>query len=110
MLVEPVANVSSVETTFYLSNMPYANGAVLYDALLVGGSVKTSEAMSLDNGEAEYTLGMIRWLNFDGELDAWFDYVWANRSITVYFGDVRWPKSDFRTFASTIRTYRRLTA
>ncbi|MBK7493604.1 MAG: hypothetical protein IPI17_17970 [Nitrosomonas sp.] len=103
VLVEPVANVSSVETTFYLSNMPYANGSVLYDALLVGGSVKTSEAMSLDSGEAEYTLGMIQVANFDGELDAWFDYVWANRSITVYFGDVRWPKSDFRTFAGTIR-------
>ena len=103
VLVEPIANVSSVETTFYLSNMPYANGATVYNPVLIDNSVRTSEAMSLDSGEASYTLGMIQVANYDGELSAWFNYVWANRAVTVYFGDVRWSKADFRTFAGTIR-------
>jgi len=59
--------------------------------------------MSLDSGEASYTLGMIQVANYDGELSAWFNHVWANRAVTVYYGDVRWAKADFRTFAGTIR-------
>lgn len=99
LLVEVQVSVGGVETTRYLSTAGYttkggetpANIAYLP---LVAGGVKFTETLSLDGSGFSY--GDVELNNNDGALDSWLDDVWVNRSIKMYSGDVRWPRSDFR--------------
>ncbi len=100
ILVEASVNVGGSETTRYLSNRGYVTEAsespanTAYRALIVGG-VKLSETLSLEtNGALSY--GEIELDNTDATLDSWLEDVWENRSVSVYFGDSRWERSDFR--------------
>lgn len=107
VLVEAVANIAGQDTTFYLSTLPYTSHAgdtpagQPYHAVLVVDDLQTTEQMSLD-GSATMTIGDVGVLNSDGAFDAWLNYVWTNRSVTILFGDVRWPRSDFQTVFSGV--------
>jgi hypothetical protein len=100
VLVEAVANVGGVDTTFYLSVLPYASWASdtpasqPYRAVLVQDDIQTDESVSLD-GKATMTVGEIGVDNTDGAFDAWLTYVWTNRPVTILFGDVRWARADY---------------
>jgi hypothetical protein len=99
-LVEVQARIAGVETTLYLSNRNYvtsptdAPASTAYQACVVGG-VKFSERLSLD-GSPSLSWGDIELDNTGGVRDDWFTYVWANRRVQVYIGDVRWLRADFR--------------
>jgi len=100
ILVEANVNVSGSETTRYLSNRGYVTEAsespanTAYRALIIGG-VKLSETLSLEtNGTLSY--GEIELDNTDATLDSWLEDVWENRGVSVFFGDSRWARSDFR--------------
>lgn len=100
ILVEASVNVGGSETTRYLSNRGYVTGVsespanTAYRALISGG-VKLSETLSLEtSGTLSY--GEIELDNSDGTLDSWLIDVWENRAISVFFGDSRWARSDFR--------------
>jgi hypothetical protein len=101
VLVEAVASVNGVDTTFYLSTLPYTSAAAdtpanqPYRAALIASDLQTTEGLSLD-GSATMTVGDIGVQNADGAYDAWLGYVWTNRPVTILFGDVRWPRSDFQ--------------
>lgn len=101
VLVEAVANVAGVDTTFYLSTLPYASRATdtpasqPYKAALVAADIQTAEQLSL-SGNATMTIGDIGVTNADGAFDSWLTYVWTNRPVTILFGDARWPRSDFQ--------------
>lgn len=106
VLVEVVANISGVDTTLYLSSSGFVTGPLetpanrVYAPCIMGG-VTVSEELSLD-GSASISYGDIEVSNADGERDVWLDYVWSNRAITVYIGDMRWPRADFRTVFSGV--------
>lgn len=100
VLVEAVARIAGVETTLYLASRPYVTAGTdvpahtAYRPVVMGG-VSFSESLSFD-GQASISAGDIELENTDGSLDGWLGYVWANRPITVYMGDPRWARADFR--------------
>jgi hypothetical protein len=104
VLVEAVASVGGVETTHYLSNTGYTTSAAdtpastgYTDGKIVGGA-KIIERLSLDGTGAGMSFGDIEIDNEQGDLDPWLGstYIWANRSVKMYVGDVTWPRADFR--------------
>jgi hypothetical protein len=106
VLVEATARVAGVETTRYLSTANYVTGALdapahtAYQAV-VGGNLTITEKLSID-GSAALSAGDIELSNTGGALDAWLLDVWENRPVTIFMGDVRWPRADFRQlFAGT---------
>lgn len=100
VLVEVTARISGVETVLYLSNRDYVTGGsdtpanTAYLACVKGG-VSFNEQLNL-SGDPSISYGDIILSNEGGVRDTWLDYVWANRQITVYMGDPRWIRSDFR--------------
>lgn len=95
-----------VETTRYISDKAYVTGAVdvpshtAYSPIIAGG-VKFTEKLSID-GSASVSYGDIELRNPSGELDSWLDDIWNNRSVSIFIGDVRWPRADFRRIFSGV--------
>jgi lysophospholipase L1-like esterase/chitodextrinase len=100
ILAEVTANVSGTETTFYLSSKGYVSRSgdtpanTVYFPAIAGG-VNVVEEITLD-GTASMAYGDLELYNVAGERDGWLDYVWSNRSIKVYIGDLSWPRADFQ--------------
>lgn len=96
VLVEAVANIAGSDATLYLSSRNYVDGTAnrAYLAVISGG-LSTSEALNLD-GNPSISWGDIEIRNDSGERDAWLDYIWSNRTASVYVGDPTWPRADFR--------------
>ena len=101
VLVEAVAKVSGTETDFYLSSRGYVTGAsdtpahTTYLPVISGGCV-INERLSLDGQGASLAFSDIEIDNTNGDLDAWLGYIWRNREVRVYLGDMRWTRADFR--------------
>ena len=100
VLVEAVARVGGVETTRYMSDMGYVTAPTdtpanrAYESVIIGGCEITEE---IDiSGRASLTVGDIEIDNTEGDRDDWLDDVWKNRAVSMYFGDMRWPRADFR--------------
>lgn len=100
ILVEASVNVSGSETVRYLSDRGYVTSSTdtpsntSYRALISGG-VRLTERLGIDSS-ASLSWGEIELLNQDGILDSWLNDVWENRNVSVYFGDSKWARSDFR--------------
>ena len=101
VLVEVAVRSGEAELTRCLSSVGYVTGAAdmpahtIYDPCIVGG-VSVTETLPLD-GAASLSWGDIEVANPDGVRDTWLDDIWSGRPVTVLCGDVRWPRSDFRT-------------
>ncbi len=106
VLVEAVARVSSTETTRYLSSSGYVTTAsdtpahTVYEPCIVGG-VSVTERLPLE-GSASLGWGDIEVDNTGGVRDSWLSDIWAGRTVSVFVGDPRWPRSDFRPVFSGI--------
>lgn len=83
-------------TTLYLSNRAYGNGdpANPYQAI-ISQNLKIVQAITRD-GVRGIQFGNLGVWNVDGSRDGWLDYVFKNREMRAYVGDVRWPFADFR--------------
>ena len=100
ILIEVTPYLSGVDTPLYLSSKDFvtkpsdtpANTGYLP---IIQGSVKVSEQFSVD-GSASMSYGSVELDNVDGTYDTWLDGVWSNRKAAVLFGDVTWPRTDFR--------------
>lgn len=104
ILVEAVSNISSVDTTHYLSTKNYADEAAgrIYEPIVSAGSIQLIERMSIDSSPS-MSFGDVEIYNIDGSLDSWLTDIWTNKSITILVGDVRWARADFTTiFSGTI--------
>jgi hypothetical protein len=100
VLIEASAQVAGVETTIYMATKPFntapteAPANTHYRPIAKAGVLFT-EQLSLD-GDGALSAGDIEIDNYAGERDAWTGYVWTNRPLKAYIGDVRWPRADFR--------------
>ena len=100
VLVEVNVKSGGAEITRYLSNRGYVTAPndtpanTRYSPYIVGG-IKFTESLSLE-GTASLSTGDIEIDNLSGDRDDWFDDVWANRTIKVFIGDVRWARTEFR--------------
>jgi len=99
ILVEVIASIAGVETTLYLSTKGYVSGAADTPANTVympaiSGGVQVTEEISLD-GSAAMSYGDIELYNVSGERDDWLDYVWSNRTVKVFKGNLEDARSMF---------------
>lgn len=100
-LIEAKASVNGVDKTFYMSTDGYGSGQtdtlanVTYEAIATLGTLFT-EQVSLDGSDSSIGQGQLQISNIDGVRDIWRTYVWANKNITIFVGDVRWSRNDFR--------------
>ncbi len=102
ILVEATVRIGAAETTLYLSNRNYVDGIanLAYTPCLTGG-VSFNESLNF-SGAPSISYGDIDIDNSGGARDAWLDYIWDNRAVTVYMGDPTWVKADFRIIFSGI--------
>ncbi len=81
--------------TRYLSNKAYIGSSATPYLAIVAGGLKMTESISLV-AEASLSAGDVELYNVGGAYDSWLDDNWVNQPITVFVGDVRWPRADFR--------------
>lgn len=102
VLIEVAVQIGGVESVVYLATKPFTTGAAdtpantSYLPIATVGTLFT-EQLSLE-GDGALSAGTLEIDNAGGERDAWAgqNYVWTNRSIKAYIGDIRWPRADFR--------------
>lgn len=107
ILVEAAVYSEGVETVRYMSSVGYVTApsdtpsSTAYVPCVKGG-VTVNETLPL-SGKASLAWGDIEVSNLDGERDSWLNDIWSGRSVQVYVGDVRWPRSEFKLiFAGVI--------
>lgn len=99
ILVEVIASIAGVDTTLYLSTKGYVTGSAdspantVYMPAIAGG-VQVTEEISLD-GNAAMSYGDIELYNVSGERDDWLDYIWSNRTVKVFRGNMGEARSSF---------------
>lgn len=105
ILVE-VLDVPGTSQNLYLSNKPFISASTdtpankSYTPCIIGG-ISFTESLSL-NGSVNISYGDVELDNTNGIRDSWFAYIWANKVINIYIGDVTWVKDDFRIIFSGI--------
>ena len=106
VLVEVTVDAGAGDITRYLSSIGYTTSPSdspsnqFYSPVITGG-IEFTETISQSN-RSGLQFGDIELSNHDGSLDGWLDDVWVNRDVTVYIGDVNWPRADFRVIFSGI--------
>lgn len=106
VLMDVDVQVEGLETTFHVSNKTYTTGVsdtpanTAYLPFITGG-VKFTEKLNLE-GNASLSFGDVEILNDSGERDSWLNHIWKGRAVSMYIGDVRWPRSDFRLVFSGV--------
>jgi len=102
VLIEAAARVNGVETMVYMATKAFTTSPAdspantQYLPIATVGTLFT-ERLSLE-GDGALSAGDLEIDNTAGVRDAWAGagYVWKNREIKAYIGDLRWPRSDFR--------------
>jgi hypothetical protein len=102
VLIEAAVQIGGVESVVYMATKPFTTGAAdtpantSYLPIATVGTLFT-EQLSLE-GDGALSAGVLEIDNTGGARDIWADasYVWTNRAIKAYIGDLRWPRSDFR--------------
>jgi len=102
VLIEATALVNGVETMVYMATKPYTTSPsdipanTQYLPIATVGALFT-ERLSLE-GDGALSAGDLEIENVGGARDDWAGpgFVWANRPIRAYIGDLRWPRADFQ--------------
>lgn len=102
VLIEAAVQIGGVESVVYFATKPFTTGPgdapanTTYLPIATVGRLFT-ERLLLD-GEGGLAAGELEIENVGGARDAWAGpgYIWSNRSIKAYIGDVRWGRADFR--------------
>ena len=99
-------NVAGTPVPFYLSSGPFVSSpsdtpSNQFYTPCISGGVNFTETLGLD-GSISISYGDIEIANNNGAKDGWLDYIWRNRNITVYIGDPRKVKTDFRLIFSGV--------
>jgi hypothetical protein len=102
VLIEAAVQIGGVESVVYFATKPFTTGPgdapanTTYLPIATVGRLFT-ERLLLD-GEGGLSAGELEIENVGGARDAWAGpgYIWSNRSIKAYIGDVRWDRADFR--------------
>lgn len=86
--------------TVYFSNGGYTTASTDLPANIsyipkITGGVSFSESFS-PTGDLSISYGDIELDNTDGSLDYLIDYIFTNKSISIYLGDPSWPKSEYK--------------
>lgn len=96
-----------VAQSLYFSSAAYTttSGDTVFNPL-ISGDVTLSESISKDGGVA-MTFGDVELANHNGDLDLYLDkaqYIWANGTIKLYYGDPGWDCADLATVRTNFLT------
>lgn len=98
-LIEAQVNHLGQETTIYMSDVGYVtsptdapSNTTYVPAIAEVGAV--TEKMAV-NGRTSVGHGSITLENKDGFFDEYLEYVWDNRPLKIFLGDVSWPRAEF---------------
>lgn len=89
LLVQVSVLVDATEQTKYLSTHAVTVDGVSYSPI-IKNNISIDETLSLDYS-ASISFGDVELANNAGELDAWINYVWKNRSVKIYYGGLPTP-------------------
>lgn len=89
LLAQVSVLVGATEEIKYLSTHAVTVDSINYTPL-IKTNVSMDETLSLDYS-ASISFGDIELANNSGELDAWINYVWKNRSVKIYYGGLPAP-------------------
>ena len=89
LLVQVSVLVGGTEQTKYLSTHSVTVDGIDY-LPIIKNNISIDESLSLDY-TASISFGDVELANNAGELDAWLNYVWKNRSLKVYYGGLPLP-------------------
>lgn len=106
--IEVYDTITSSVQTLYLSTKNYVTASTdtpantIYLPVLAT-SVAFTETLDTQ-GAASINYGSISIENYNGEFDSWTtNYIWTNRPVRLYFGDVRFSRDNFTLiFSGTI--------
>lgn len=106
ILLEVQVYDGTQEKMLYLSNYNYATTAADIPSNtsylgILKTAVEFTETLSLD-GNATLSYGDISIDNTNGEYDNWLQYIWTNKSINIYVGDVSFPRNNFTLIFSGV--------
>jgi hypothetical protein len=90
IIIKAMVNISGGEVQKKLSQRAYLD----YDACLQGG-LQYAESLPIGEGNPSLSVGAVDIINVDHSRDAWVDYIWENRELLIYGGDVRWAEADY---------------
>ena len=99
ILAAPV--ISGVSTPLYISTTGYVTSTadLTFIPIIVGG-IQVTESLST-SGSTGMAFGDLEIHNTLGDYDTWLDddtYVWANTSISIYYGDPSWTSTNLADF------------
>jgi hypothetical protein len=102
VLIEAAVQIGGIESVAYMATKPFTTGPsdvpanTTYLPIATVGRLFTERLLL--NGEGGLAAGELEIENVGGVRDVWASagYVWANRAIKAYIGDVRWGRVDFR--------------
>jgi hypothetical protein len=95
VLIEVQVYDGSSEQNLYFSSRPFQDTSNTYAPVVRSDSIVIAERLSLSGGSGA-SIGDIELDNTDGSLDQNLYSVWSMRPCKIYFGDVRWNRSDFK--------------
>jgi hypothetical protein len=99
VLIEVTVLNGGTPLTLYISSkgyvtLPTDTPANQHYAPLLVGTMQFTEDMTPGNTPS-MSYGDIELANDNGEIDAWLDYVWVNRQVNIFFGDMTWARANF---------------
>lgn len=89
LLAQVTVSISGVDQILYLSTHPATVSGISYQPL-IRNSVNINETLSLD-GSASISFGDIELVNTSGSLDSWLTYLWKNKPVQIYYGELPQP-------------------
>lgn len=106
ILLEVQVYDGTQEKTLYLSNYNYATTATDTPSNtnylgILKTAIEFTETLSLD-GSATLSYGDISIDNTNGDYDSWLNYIWTNKSINIYVGDISYPRNNFTLIFSGV--------
>jgi hypothetical protein len=101
VLIEATVYTGGQDVVRYLSTAPYNTGssdvpANIYYQSILASDVKFTETIA-PGTTTGISAGSIDLYNVDGSIDSWLNDIWTNKSLVAFIGDIRWPRSDFRS-------------
>jgi hypothetical protein len=83
--------INNVATTIYLSTggieVTLASGTTVAPVPIIKNNLEITESIGIDYSSS-ISFGDVELANNNGEYDAWLNYIWVNKPISIYYGDL----------------------
>lgn len=105
LVVLGVLVVGTGESTVYLSDKGYSYNGVEFPAV-INGNIGLNESIDINSAGASISYNDIELINNNGTYDSWLNpsqYIWKNRTVSVYICDRTWTCTNVADLLSQSR-------